>query len=153
MGIKSEWNTERSAVNSSIGSCFPFFLRLFVCQPDHHPHVLHSHASVRSLSQLYLPISRSGLHFPSRGEKSTDWNGLFVIYSSPPSFHHCTKQNNSETGSTITKLIKGTESFAPQAKSKQGALIMNDSEEHDNVNSFFWAALSEMFHCQMNSPL
>lgn len=62
------------------------------------------------------------------------------------------RQNNSETWSTSTKVIKGKESFAPEAKSKQEGLIMDDSEEHDKVNSFFWAALSEMFHCKPNSP-
>lgn len=62
------------------------------------------------------------------------------------------KQNNTETWSAITKVIKGEASFAPEAASKQEGLILNDSEEHDKVNSFFWAELGEIVHRQPDCP-
>lgn len=61
---------------------------------------------------------------------------VLFVYSSLSSTHHCTKQNNSETWSTSTKVIKAEERFAPEAKSKQEGLIMNGREEHDKVNAF-----------------
>lgn len=62
------------------------------------------------------------------------------------------KQNNSETWSATAKVIIGKASFAPEAVSKQEALILNDSEEHNTVSSFFWAELSKIVHCQPDCP-
>lgn len=87
-----------------------------------------------------LSVSHLGLDFLSevRNPQLEERAGvreqpvLLFIYSFPPSIHHCTKQNNSDTWSGSTKVIKGKESFAPEAKSEQDSLIMNDSEKYDS---------------------